>query len=56
MSHSNYISKENIDVLLKDFAENYKNISINKDKLEIILVGGASVILNYNFRDSTLFN
>jgi len=53
MSHSNYISSDKIDEYLNDLAENYKKISEKKEKVEIILVGGAAVLLNYKFRKTT---
>jgi hypothetical protein len=53
MSHSNNFSKDNIDIYLKDFAEEYRKLTNDKQPLRIILVGGASILLNYNFRKST---
>jgi len=52
MSFENF-NKNNIENYLNDFAEEYKKTN-NKDyPLKIILVGGASILLNYNFREST---
>jgi len=53
MSHSNNFNKDNIEIYLKYFAEEYKNITDGKQPLKIILIGGASVLFNYNFRKST---
>ena len=47
----NVFNKENIDNFLNELAEEYKKLSEKPEKL--ILVGGASILLNYNFREST---
>jgi len=46
--HNNDFRKDNIDVVLKDFIDNYIRITENKLPLSIILAGGASVLLNFN--------
>ena len=53
MPHSNFFTKENIEIYLKDFANEYELLSKDKVPLKIILIGGAYVVLNYNFRTST---
>jgi len=53
MSHSNNFNKDNIYLYLNDFAEEYKKLTNDNKPLKIVLVGGASVLLNYNFRKST---
>jgi len=53
MSHSNDFNKDNIDIYLNDFAEEYKRITNGEKLLKIVLVGGASILLNYNFRKTT---
>ena len=53
MSHSNDFNKDNIELYLNDFAEEYKKLNNDKQLLKIVLVGGAVVLLNYNFRKST---
>lgn len=46
-------TKENIDIYLKDLAKAYRK-AVGKDMhAEIILIGGASVLINYGFRDMT---
>lgn len=46
-------TKENIDIYLKDLAKAYRKV-VGKDMhAEIILIGGASVLINYGFRDMT---
>lgn len=47
------INKNNIDLLLKELGKEIQHIIGRKNKLEILIVGGGSIILNYNFRDST---
>lgn len=46
------ITKENADVILKAFAKEYKKINGSRS-LEIIIVGGGSILLNYGFREYT---
>ena len=46
-------NKENIDLYLNKLAEEYKKINESREKIRIILVGGASIIINYSFRQST---
>lgn len=46
------ITKENAYVILKAFAKEYKKEHGNYP-LEIIIVGGGSILLNYGFRDYT---
>lgn len=46
------INKFNIDSLLKDFAREYKK-RIKNQHLDVIIVGGASVLINYDFRNTT---
>jgi hypothetical protein len=53
MSHNNDFNKENIETYLNDFAKEYTRLINKKNPLKIILVGGASVLLNYNFRKAT---
>ena len=47
------ITKDNIDFYLKEFAKVFKKLNGSKMPAEIILIGGASVLVNYNFRNST---
>jgi len=53
MSHSNNFDKSNIENYLEYFAEEYKKLTNEKQQLKIIVVGGASILLNFNFRKST---
>lgn len=46
-------TKENIDTYLKEVAKEYRKL-IGKDMpAELILIGGAAVLVNYGFRDMT---
>ncbi|MCL2810185.1 MAG: DUF6036 family nucleotidyltransferase, partial [Treponema sp.] len=49
----NKITKDNIDFYLKEFAKEFKKLNGSKMPAEIVLIGGASVLVNYNFRNST---
>ncbi len=44
-------TKSNIEECLKELAKEYKKRSKGRMPTEIILVGGASVLINYGFRD-----
>ena len=46
-------TKENIDLYLKEVAKAYRKM-VGKDfPAEIILIGGASILVNYGFRGMT---
>ena len=47
------ITKDNVDFYLKEFSKVFKKLNGSKMPAEIILIGGASVLVNYNFRNST---
>lgn len=47
-------TKENIDIYLKAVAKEYRKLCGKKIPAELIVVGGASVLINYGFRDMTL--
>lgn len=55
MSSSNNIefTKDNIDLYLKELSKEYRKRSGKDMRAEIILVGGASVLINYGFRQMT---
>ena len=48
-----YITKENIDIYLKELAKDYRKAVGKNMPAEIILIGGASVLINYGFRNMT---
>lgn len=51
---SNDIQKSNIDLYLKELAKNFRKLTSKNIKAEIIIVGGGSIIINYNFRMSSV--
>lgn len=51
---SNDIQKSNIDLYLKELAKSFRKLTNKNIKAEIIVVGGASIIINYNFRMSSV--
>ena len=50
---SKSFTKENLDNYLKELAKEYKKLVGKSIPAEIVLVGGASVLTNYGFRDMT---
>ena len=46
-------TKENIDLYLKEVAREYRKQAGRKMPAELILIGGASVLINYGFRNMT---
>ena len=46
-------TRENIDLYLKEVAREYRKQGGRKTPAELILVGGASVLINYGFRNMT---
>lgn len=55
MSSENKIefTKENIDTYLKEVAKEYRKLIGKNMPAELILIGGAAVLVNYGFRDMT---
>jgi len=45
--------KENLDLFLKELAKEFRKRSGKSVPAEIILIGGASVVINYGFREMT---
>ncbi len=45
--------RSDIDYFCYLIAKEYKKVNRNNPEMELIFVGGASVLLNYNFRDET---
>ena len=50
---SNTFTKDNLDLYLKELAKEFKRLNGKKMPAEIILIGGAAILANYNFREST---
>lgn len=53
MSHDIAFTNNNIDDYLKALAKEYRKLSGKKMPAEIIIVGGASTLINYGFRENT---
>ena len=53
MSNRIAFDKNQIDSYLAAVAKQYKKLNRNGMPAEIILIGGASILVNYGFRDST---
>ena len=46
-------TKESIDLYLKEVAKEYRKQAGKKMPAELVLIGGASVLINYGFRNMT---
>lgn len=53
MSADISFTKENIDNYLKEVAKQFRKLNGKGMPAEITLIGGASILINYGFRDST---
>ena len=53
MSSDKEITRENLDLYLKELGKEFRKRNGKKTPAEIILVGGAAVLLNYGFREMT---
>lgn len=53
MSADKPFTKENLDSYLKELAKEFRKKNGNKVPAEIILIGGASILINYGFREMT---
>ncbi len=53
MSSDRPFTKENIDRYLKEVAKQYRKLNKNGTRAEITLIGGASILINYGFREAT---
>lgn len=53
MSSEAPITKENLDAYLKAVAKQFRKLNGKAMPAEITLIGGASILINYGFRDST---
>lgn len=53
MSADKPFTKENLDSYLKELAKEFRKKNGTKMPAEIILVGGASILINYGFREMT---
>lgn len=46
-------TKDNLDSYLKELAKEFRKLNGTKMPAEIILIGGASILINYGFREMT---
>jgi len=46
-------TKENLDTYLKELSKEFKKLNGKKTPAEIILIGGAAILVNYGFREMT---
>ncbi len=46
-------NKENVDLYLKELGREYRKLNGKGTPAELVLIGGASVLINYGFRDMT---
>jgi hypothetical protein len=53
MSYSAKLTKENLDYYLRELAKEFRRLNGKTTPAEMILIGGASVLINYGFRDMT---
>ena len=53
MSVEKPFTKENLDIYLKELAKEFRKRNGNRMPAEIILIGGASILINYGFREMT---
>ena len=47
------ITKEHADLLLKELAKAYRKTCGKNSDIEVVIVGGGSILLNYGFRTMT---
>ena len=53
MSADKPFTKKNLDSYLRELAKEFRKKNGNKMSAEIILIGGASILINYGFREMT---
>ena len=53
MSAEAPITKDNLDTYLNEVAKQFRRLNGKSMPAEITLIGGASILINYGFRDST---
>ena len=52
-SKTDLFTRENLNMYLNEVAKTYRKLAGKEAKAEIVLVGGASILANYNFREGT---
>lgn len=53
MSSDFIFTKENLDICLRELGKEFRKLNGTAMKAEITLIGGAAILANYGFRDST---
>jgi hypothetical protein len=53
MSSSTPFTRENLDFYLKELAKEFRKLGGKTQPCEMILIGGASILANYGFREMT---
>jgi len=53
MSTDTAFTKENLDTYLKELGKEFRKLNGAKVPAEIILIGGAAILANYGFRETT---
>ena len=53
MSSDFAFTKENLDRCLRELGKEFRKLNGTSMKAEITLIGGAAILANYGFRDST---
>ena len=53
MSVDKPFTREKLDSCLKELAKEFRKRNGNRVSAEIILIGGASILINYGFREMT---
>lgn len=53
MSTNNELTKKELNLYLNDLSKQYKKLGGRHTQCELIIVGGAAIVLNYNFRLAT---
>ncbi len=53
MLHNRVLTKENFETVFMCFAKNCINNGL-KEPIDIYIVGGAAIVFNFDFRESTI--
>jgi hypothetical protein len=53
MSAKTPFSKQQLDTYLNELGKEFRRLTKRKSEAELILVGGAAILINYTFRDAT---
>ena len=53
MSIDTPFTKKNLDSYLKELGKNFRRLNGTKTPAEIVLIGGAAILVNYGFREMT---